>query len=155
MEHSPSPSSPGPSTLAIPNPNGLEGDDLARLEKKRRQNTQAARRSRIRKAEEVQKLQNLLSTREQRLMELEREVGDVHRERDRIEKKMKDEVLFAGLLKGVVVEMLGERRGGEVISVAEARWKTVGKPASPPTSIVSPIDEKESGKMEEDGLEGS
>ena len=45
----------------------LDLEEEVRLEKKRRQNTQAARRSRIRKAEEVQKLQD-------RVAELEAEV---------------------------------------------------------------------------------
>jgi hypothetical protein len=45
----------------------LDPEEVARLEKKRRQNTQVARRSRIRKAEEVQKLQN-------RVADLEAEV---------------------------------------------------------------------------------
>jgi len=58
------------------------------------------------------------------------------------------------LLKGVVVESLGERRGGDVIGVAEARWKAIEQPGLAAAGA-SPINDKESSKIEEDVLEGS
>lgn len=103
-------------------------DDDARLEKKRRQNTQAARRSRIRKAEEVQKLQTRVATLEAELEARNTRLAAARRDAASAHALHRAEVEFGGVLKNTIVDLVGEGRGAEAIARAKQRWRAMCPP---------------------------
>lgn len=103
-------------------------DDEARLEKKRRQNTQAARRSRIRKAEEVQKLQTRVATLEAELEARNTRLVAARRDAASAHALHRAEVEFGGVLKNTIVDLVGEARGAEAIARAKQRWRAMCPP---------------------------
>jgi hypothetical protein len=126
----------------------LDIEEAARLEKKRRQNTQAARRSRIRKAEEVQKLQNRVADLEAEVIAGQQRLADAKRDAARLDTLHRNEVEFTGILKNSILNLVGDQKGSEAIGQASQRWRAITLPASPPAAGVSHFHAEQSPDMD-------
>ena len=115
----------------------VDPDEAARLEKKRRQNTQAARRSRIRKAEEVQKLQNRVAELEAEVMTGQHRLAEAKRDAARLDVLHRNEVEFTSILKNSMLNLVGDHKGSEAIGQATQRWRAITLPASPSTASIT------------------
>lgn len=125
-----------------------EPEEVARLEKKRRQNTQAARRSRIRKAEEVQKLQNRVAELEAEVIAGQQRMADAKRDAARLDTLHRNEVEFTGILKNSILNLLGDQKGSEAIGQASQRWRAITLPASPPSASLSHLPSEQTPDMD-------
>lgn len=105
-------------------------EEAGRLEKKRQQNTQAARRSRIRKAEEVQKLQNRVAELKAELVATQQCLADAKREAARLDTLHRHEVEFTGFLKNLILNLVGDRKGSEAIGQVTQRWRASVSPSA-------------------------
>jgi hypothetical protein len=115
----------------------FEPDETARLEKKRRQNTQAARRSRIRKAEEVQKLQNRVADLEAEVNVGQHRLAEAKRDAARLDTLHRNEVEFTGILKNSILNLVGDQKGSDAIAQATQRWRAITSPMSPPAASMT------------------
>jgi len=126
----------------------IDSEEAARLEKKRRQNTQAARRSRIRKAEEVQKLQSRVAELEAEVMAGQHRLAQAKRDAARLDVLHRNEVEFTGILKNSIVNLVGDHKGGEAIGQATQRWRAITLPASPSAASMPPLHGEQTPEMD-------
>ena len=126
----------------------IDPDETARLEKKRRQNTQAARRSRIRKAEEVQKLQNRVAELEAEVVAGRHRLTDASRDATRLDVLHRNEVEFTGILKNSILNLVGDQKGSEAIAQATQRWRAITSPVSPSAASMAHLHNEQFSDME-------
>lgn len=116
---------------ATPAPDDPNETEESRLERKRRQNTQAARRSRIRKAEEVQKLTTQITQLSSALSSTTNELEDTRREKEVLKRdveSLKREVgeqhELSSMLKNAILDMEGvdAGRAEEIVRRVMGRW---------------------------------
>ena len=126
----------------------IDPNEAARLEKKRRQNTQAARRSRIRKAEEVQKLQNRVAELEAEVIAGRHRLTDASRDATRLDVLHRNEVEFTGILKNSILNLVGDQKGSEAIAQATQRWRAITSPVSPSAASMPHLHNEQFSDME-------
>lgn len=101
------------------------------IARRRRQNTRAARRIRIRRAEEMQTLQNRVAELEAELIAEQHRLAEVKRDAARLHVLYRDEVELTGILKNSILNLVGDHKGSEAIEQAIQQWQAITLPVSP------------------------